>query len=69
PLRIHTPLIHLSKADIIRQGTALGVNYSLTISCYQPDTDGYSCGVCDSCRFRKAGFKDAGIPDPTRYRK
>ncbi|AKS40785.1 7-cyano-7-deazaguanine synthase QueC [Wenzhouxiangella marina] len=64
---IHTPLIHLSKAEIIRQGTALGVNYADTISCYQADEQGRACGVCDSCRLRKAGFEDAGIKDPTRY--
>lgn len=67
-LRIHTPLIRLSKADIIRAGTGLGVDYSLTISCYQPDTQGRACGVCDSCRLRKKGFADAGIADPTNYR-
>jgi 7-cyano-7-deazaguanine synthase len=65
---IHTPLIHLSKADIIRQGTALGVDYALTLSCYQPDLEGRSCGVCDSCRFRRQGFDQASITDPTRYR-
>jgi 7-cyano-7-deazaguanine synthase len=66
--QIHTPLINLSKADIIRQGTALGVDYALTISCYQPDLEGRSCGVCDSCRFRRQGFDVASITDPTRYR-
>jgi 7-cyano-7-deazaguanine synthase len=65
---IHTPLIHLSKADIIHQGTALGVDYALTLSCYQPDLEGRSCGVCDSCRFRRQGFDQASITDPTRYR-
>jgi len=67
-LNIHTPLIDLSKADIIRQGTALGVNYALTVSCYQADDQGRACGVCDSCRIRATGFEDAGIGDPTRYR-
>jgi 7-cyano-7-deazaguanine synthase len=66
--KIRTPLIHMSKAEIIKQGTALGVNYSLTISCYDPDSEGKACGVCDSCRLRAAGFRDAGIKDPTRYR-
>lgn len=68
PLRIHTPLIDLTKAEIIRRGTGLGVDYSLTVSCYQADLDGRACGVCDSCRIRRAGFEAAGQPDPTRYR-
>lgn len=67
-LRIHAPLIALSKADIIRRGTALGVDYGLTVSCYQADDAGAACGLCDSCRLRHAGFKAAGLPDPTRYR-
>ena len=66
-LIIHTPLIDLSKADIIRQGTALGVDYGLTVSCYQADEAGRACGVCDSCRIRAAGFHAAGFSDPTRY--
>ena len=66
-LRIQTPLIDLTKADIIRRGTALGVDYSLTISCYQVTTEGLACGVCDSCRFRRKGFEDADIADPTHY--
>jgi 7-cyano-7-deazaguanine synthase len=66
--RIHTPLIALSKADIIRRGALLGVDYAVTVSCYQPDDLGRACGACDSCRFRNAGFRDAGLPDPTRYR-
>ncbi|HKV97041.1 MAG TPA: 7-cyano-7-deazaguanine synthase QueC [Gammaproteobacteria bacterium] len=65
---IHAPLMQLSKADIIRRGTLLGVDYTLTISCYQADESGRACGRCDSCRLRLAGFRDAGIPDPTRYR-
>lgn len=65
---IRTPLITLSKADIIRAGTALGVDYSQTVSCYQADDDGRACGVCDACRLRRKGFDDAGLPDPTRYR-
>ena len=66
-LTIHTPLLDLSKADIIRQGTELGVDYALTVSCYQADEQGKACGVCDSCRIRIAGFKSAGISDPTPY--
>ena len=64
---IHTPLIELSKADIIREGKRLKVDYSSTVSCYQADQQGRACGVCDSCRLRAEGFKAAGIPDPTRY--
>jgi 7-cyano-7-deazaguanine synthase len=64
---IHTPLIQLAKAEIISKGTALGVDYSQTVSCYQADGEGRACGVCDSCRIRKAGFAAAGVPDPTRY--
>ena len=66
-LTLHTPVISLTKADIIRRGIALGVDYALTVSCYQADDDGRACGRCDSCRLRKAGFEAAGIPDPTRY--
>lgn len=65
--RIVTPLIHLTKADIIRLGTSLGVDYGLTHSCYDPDADGRACGHCDSCLIRKRGFEDAGVPDPTVY--
>ena len=64
---IHTPLIDLTKAQIIRLGKELGVDYSLTVSCYQADPEGRACGVCDSCRIRREGFRTAGIPDPTRY--
>jgi 7-cyano-7-deazaguanine synthase len=67
PTTIHAPLIHLSKAEIIRQGIALGVDYALTVSCYQADAQGHACGYCDSCRLRKAGFETAGVPDPTPY--
>ena len=67
-LRIHAPLIDLSKADIVRRGAALGVDYGLTVSCYQAADDGAACGLCDACRLRSAGFADAGLPDPTRYR-
>ena len=66
-LHIETPLIALSKADIIRTGTALAVDYSLTVSCYQADDTGRACGRCDACRLRKAGFAEAGVADPTRY--
>jgi 7-cyano-7-deazaguanine synthase len=66
---IRTPLIELSKADIIRRGTALGVDYRLTISCYQPDAAGRACGRCDSCRLRRAGFEAAGVSDPTGYQR
>jgi len=69
PFKIHTPLIDLSKAEIIQQGTRLGVDYAKTISCYNPDKDGRACGLCDSCRLRAAGFIDAGLSDPTRYQK
>jgi 7-cyano-7-deazaguanine synthase len=64
---IHAPLIEMSKADIIRAGTRLGVDYASTVSCYAADRDGRACGKCDACRLRAAGFRDAGIPDPTRY--
>ncbi len=66
-MRIHTPLIDLTKADIIRKGVALGVDYSLTHSCYDPDPDGRACGGCDSCLLRRKGFVEAGVPDPTLY--
>ena len=68
PLAIETPLITMSKAEIIRQGVALGVDFGLTVSCYQADEQGQACGRCDSCRLRRAGFEAAGIADPTRYR-
>jgi len=66
--KIHTPLIDLTKADIIRTGMALGLDYTHTVSCYSADDLGRACGVCDSCRLRAAGFAAAGIADPTRYR-
>jgi 7-cyano-7-deazaguanine synthase len=66
-LTVRTPLIDLSKAEIIRRGTALGVDYALTVSCYQADKAGRACGRCDSCRIRREGFRAAGVPDPTRY--
>ncbi len=68
-LKIRTPLIDLSKADIIKQGIALGVDYSLTVSCYQANDQGEACGKCDSCRLRSAGFAQAGVADPTHYRR
>lgn len=64
---LHAPLIALSKAEIIREGVKLGVDYSLTLSCYDPDAEGAACGACDSCHLRRKGFHDAGIPDPTKY--
>ncbi len=68
PFRIRAPLIRLSKSEIIQKGHALGVDFSLTVSCYQADDLGRACGVCDSCRLRAQGFAAAGLPDPTRYR-
>jgi len=67
-LTVHAPLLHLSKAEIIQQGHALGLDYAMTVSCYQADEQGRACGVCDSCRLRRAGFEAAGVPDPTPYR-
>jgi 7-cyano-7-deazaguanine synthase len=67
--RIRAPLVTMTKADIVRTGTRLGVDYGLTISCYQPDAAGRACGRCDSCRLRREGFRTAGVPDPTRYRE
>ncbi len=67
-LTLHAPLLRLSKADIIKLGVRLGVDYSQTVSCYQADKDGRACGMCDSCRLRRAGFEAAGMADPTRYR-
>jgi 7-cyano-7-deazaguanine synthase len=67
PLRIRTPLIDLSKAEIVRRGLALGVDFSETVSCYQADAAGRACGRCDSCRLRRAGFEAAGVQDPTAY--
>ena len=66
-IKIHAPLIHLTKAQIIRRGTELGVDYSLTHSCYDPSPDGAACAHCDSCLLRKKGFTEAGVADPTRY--
>ena len=66
-LRLEAPLVNLSKAAIIREGRRLGVDYALTVSCYQADAEGRACGQCDSCRLRREGFVAAGVPDPTRY--
>ena len=66
-ITIHTPLLHLSKAGIVRLGASLGVDYGLTHSCYDPDPAGLACGRCDSCLLRRKGFEEAGMPDPTRY--
>ena len=68
-LTVHAPLMTMTKADIIQQGTRLGIDYGQTISCYQADADGRACGKCDSCRFRQQGFEQAGLDDPTRYIK
>ncbi|MES9936814.1 MAG: 7-cyano-7-deazaguanine synthase QueC [Sedimenticola sp.] len=65
--KVHAPLIELTKGEIIREGVRLGVDYGLTISCYQADAQGRACGACDSCRFRAQGFADAGVEDPTPY--
>ncbi len=65
--RIHTPLIDLTKAEIIRRGLDLGVDYALTHSCYDPTSDGQACGACDSCRLRLKGFREAGVEDPVPY--
>lgn len=66
-LRIQAPLIHMTKAEIVQKGIELGVDYSLSVSCYQADEDGRACGKCDSCHLRRVGFAEAGLPDPTRY--
>lgn len=68
-VKIHAPLIRLSKADIIREGAALGVDFAQTVSCYQADPQGRACGRCDSCRIRREGFAAAGLADPTRYQR
>jgi len=66
-LRLHAPLVNLTKAEIIRRGVDAGVDFSKTVSCYQPSSAGLACGACDSCRIRRKGFEQAGVPDPTRY--
>jgi len=68
PFQVHSPLIRMTKAEIIREGVRLGVDYGLTVSCYAADAQGRACGVCDSCRLRRAGFEQAGVADPTVYR-
>ena len=65
--RVHSPLLKMTKAEIIREGSRLGVDYALTLSCYDPDAAGRACGRCDSCQLRKKGFAEAGVPDPTQY--
>ena len=65
--KIHTPLIEMTKSEIIKKGLTLNIDYSMTVSCYQADASGRACGVCDSCRFRKQGFEAAGVTDPTNY--
>jgi 7-cyano-7-deazaguanine synthase len=66
-VRLHTPIITLTKAEIVRRGLDLGIDFSMTVSCYQSDEQGCACGVCDACRLRRDGFAAAGVPDPTRY--
>jgi len=66
-IAILAPIVHMSKADIVRKGNALGVDFALTVSCYNADAGGRACNACDACRFRREGFERAGIPDPTRY--
>jgi 7-cyano-7-deazaguanine synthase len=68
PIAVRSPIVELSKAEIIRRGTALGVDYAKTVSCYDADSEGRACGRCDSCRLRREGFTQAGLADPTRYR-
>ena len=68
PIAIEAPIVDMTKADIVRRGVALGVDYALTVSCYEADAEGSACGSCDACRFRREGFRAAGVADPTRYR-
>jgi 7-cyano-7-deazaguanine synthase len=68
-MRIHAPIVHLTKAEIIQAGMSLGVDFSKTVSCYQADASGYACGVCESCQLRRSGFEHAQVVDPTRYQK
>lgn len=67
PMRVHAPLMQMSKAEIVREGARLGIDYSMTVSCYQADDEGRACGACDACRLRRGGFLASGIADPTRY--
>ena len=69
PMRIESPIVRMGKADIVRTGYELGVDFALTVSCYNADAAGRACGMCDACRFRREGFERAGIPDPTRYQR
>ena len=69
PIRIEAPIVRMSKAEIVRRGHALGVDYAATVSCYDADREGRACGACDACRFRREGFRAVGLPDPTRYRE
>jgi 7-cyano-7-deazaguanine synthase len=66
-IRIHAPLMRMSKSDIAREGQRLGIDFSVTVSCYKADSEGRACGHCDACRLRAQGFREAGLPDPTRY--
>jgi 7-cyano-7-deazaguanine synthase len=68
-VRVHAPIIEMSKAEIIQTGTTLGVDFSMTVSCYQADENGRACGICESCRLRKIGFEQARLPDPTSYQE
>jgi len=68
PIAIEAPIVDMTKAEIVRRGAALGVDYALTVSCYEADARGAACGACDACRFRREGFAAAGVADPTRYR-
>ncbi|HET7547015.1 MAG TPA: 7-cyano-7-deazaguanine synthase, partial [Usitatibacter sp.] len=68
PIRIEAPIVRLSKAEIVQRGDALGVDYSMTVSCYDADREGRACGTCDACRLRREGFRAATLADPTRYR-
>ncbi|MBY0459671.1 MAG: 7-cyano-7-deazaguanine synthase, partial [Gemmataceae bacterium] len=65
--QVHSPLLRMTKAEIIREGVKLGIDYAQTLSCYDPDPAGRACGRCDSCALRKKGFAEAGVPDPTAY--
>jgi 7-cyano-7-deazaguanine synthase len=69
PIEVRAPIVHLSKAEIVRRGHELGVDFSITVSCYNADAEGRACGQCDSCRLRREGFTGAGVEDPTRYRR
>jgi 7-cyano-7-deazaguanine synthase len=68
PVLLVAPLVHMSKADIVREGARLGVDFAITLSCYDPDADGRACGACDSCQLRRRGFEEARVADPTVYR-